>query len=73
MSPKVNGWLWRAVFALAGLVFGAGVAYGAMNYRIGDLCDKVADHETRMRKVEKAVIEANGKLDFLVEQAKEKK
>jgi len=66
-NTKLNGWIWRGVCALLGVAFGAGGAITSLNYLNG----RVNDHETRIRAVEKGITEANGKLDFLVGQAKE--
>jgi hypothetical protein len=61
-KPKLNGWLIKAVIGLVAFVFGAGVAWGLVNGRLNDVCSTVEDHETRIRKVEGTVIEANGRL-----------
>jgi len=66
-NTKLNGWIWRVACIILGIAFGAGGAIASLNHLNG----RVNDHETRIRAVEKGITEANGKLDFLVGQAKE--
>ena len=71
-KSKLNGWLWRLVFAALGAVFAAGVTWGIALNRLDAVCDDVQDHEDRLRVVERGITTANNKLDFLVKDAKEK-
>lgn len=52
MSNKVNGWLIKAVIALAAFVFGTGVAWGVMRTQVTGLDKAVNNQELRIRTVE---------------------
>lgn len=62
--PKVelNGIFKKGFIIVVSMAFGAGVAWSAITFRVGDIENDVADHEARLRDVETAVIEARGNL-----------
>ena len=70
-NSKLNGWIWRVACLIIGIAFGAGVAWGVVNGRINEVCDKVADHEARIRVVEDRFARIETKLDYLIAESKE--
>ena len=50
---KLNGWLWRIVFAALGFGVGVGVAWGTVTTEVSDLKEGTVDHEDRLRNIEK--------------------
>ena len=67
MAAKLNGWIWRVACLIVGIAFGAGGAVASLNH-LGGI---VGDHEARIRTVEKAWGRIEGKIDTLIEQAKQ--
>jgi len=50
---KLNGWLWRIVFAALGFGVGVGIAWGTVTTEVSDLQGDTVDHENRLREIEK--------------------
>jgi len=50
---KLNGWLWRIVFAALGFGVGVGIAWGTVTTEVSDLKECTDDHEDRLRNIEK--------------------
>ncbi len=67
MTAKLNGWIWKAICLMIGVAFGAGGAVASINHLSGI----VDDHEDRIRTIERGFGRIEGKIDQLIEQAKQ--